>query len=382
MRPVDGIRRCNGAIEWGLFQDATNPERFIESFLVESWAEHLRQHERVTVTDRAYQEHTWSFHRATGRPKVTHWVSTTAVSYSLVMAKLGFLGLGIMGYPMARNLIRAGHDVALWSNTAVKAQELAGTGSAVACATPKEVGERADYIFLCVGDTQMSENVLVGPNGVIEGAKRGTVVADASTISPEGSRAIGAKLEAKGIRFLDAPCTGSKPGAENATLTFMIGGDREVFERAKPYFDSMGKQFYYCGGPGMGLQAKLTQNQILSNIMQAFNEGFVLSTKAGVDPELMLDILNNSAAKTGLIAFKAPFVFRRDFHTNFATKWMHKDITLALEIARELDIPMPVTSLTQQMFRAAMAMGFGDEDICATIKVMEAWANIEVKSSS
>lgn len=296
------------------------------------------------------------------------------------MAKLGFLGLGIMGHPMARNLLRAGHEVALWSHTADKAGQLAAEGKGMACDSPRQVAENAECIFLCVGDTKMSERVLTGPGGVAEGAKRGTVVADASTISPSASRIIGEALAANGIDFLDAPCTGSKPGAEKGSLTFMVGGERGVFDRVKPYFEPMGKQFYYCGGAGMGLQAKLTQNLILANIMQAFNEGMVLSTKGGIDPELMLEILDNSAAKSGLISFKAPYVFRRDFGTNFATKWMHKDISLALESAREMDIPLPLTSLTQQMFRAAMAMGFGEQDICSTVKVMESWAGVEVKS--
>lgn len=296
------------------------------------------------------------------------------------MAKLGFLGLGIMGYPMARNLLRAGHDVAVWSFTAEKARQLASEAKATPCETPRQVGELADYVFLCVGDTSMSTEVLTGPNGVIEGARPGTVVADASTIAPSSSRQIGKKLAEKDIFFLDAPCTGSKPGAENATLTFMIGGDKNVFQNTKPYLEPMGKQFYYCGGPGMGLQAKLTQNLILSNLMQAFNEGMVLSTKGGIDPELMLEILNNSAAKSGLIAFKAPYVFRRDFSTNFSTKWMHKDISLALDSAAELDLPLPLTSLTQQMFRAAIAMGYGDSDMCSTIRLMEQWAGVEVKN--
>src|SRR5690349_25096702 len=120
----------------------------------------------------------------------------------------------------------------------------------------------------------------------------------------------------------------------------------------------------------MGLHAKLTQNLILANILEAFNEGFTLSTKAGVDPILMLEVLNNSAAKSGLIAYKAPFVFKRDFTTNFSTKWMHKDISLALDSARDLDVPLPLTSLTQQMFRAAIAMGYGDSDMCSTIRVV------------
>jgi len=284
-----------------------------------------------------------------------------------------------MGYPMARNLARAGHQVAVWSHTASKAKQLAEEEKAIACASPKQVAEQSDFVFACVGDTQMSDAVFTGPDGVIEGAKPGTVAADASTISPSGSRAIGEKLAAKGIHFLDAPCTGSTPGAINATLTFMIGGEKSVFEKTKPYLEAMGKNFYYCGGAGLGLQAKLTQNLILANLMQAFNEGMVLSTKGGIEPELMLDILNNSAAKSGLIAFKAPFVFRRDFTTNFSTKWMHKDVGLALGSAQELGLPMPLTSQTEQMFQAAIAEGYGEDDLCATIRVMEHWAGVEVK---
>lgn len=296
------------------------------------------------------------------------------------MAKLGFLGLGIMGYPMARNLCRAGHQVAVWSNTSSKVAQLAKEEKAMACGSPREVGQQAECIFVCVGDTKMSEDVLIGKNGVIEGGKPGTVVADASTISPSASRSIGEKLAAKGIQFLDAPCTGSTPGANAGTLTFMIGGDRAVFEKTKPFFEIMGKQFYFCGGPGMGLQAKLTQNLILSNLMQAFNEGMVLSTKGGIDPELMLEVLNNSAAKSGLIAFKAPYVFKRDFTTNFSTKWMHKDIGLALDSAQELDVPMPLTGITRQMFQAAISEGYGEDDMCSTIRVVERWAGVEVKA--
>ncbi len=296
------------------------------------------------------------------------------------MAKLGFLGLGIMGGPMARNLLKAGHDVALWSHTAEKARELAAAfgGQATPCATPREVAQRSECIFLCVGDTVMSRNAILGPDGLIEGAAAGTVIADASTVSPSESREIGRQLAERGVHFLDAPCTGSKPGAEGGTLTFMVGGDRQVFERVRPWFEPMGKQLYYCGGPGLGLHAKLTQNLILSNLLQAFNEGLVLSTKAGVDPQLMLEILNNSAARSGLIAFKAPAVFARDFRTNFSVKWMHKDIGLMLDSAQELEVPLPLTALTQQLFRAAMAAGLGDEDICATVKVLEQWAKVEV----
>lgn len=296
------------------------------------------------------------------------------------MAKLGFLGLGIMGYPMARNLLRAGHEVALWSHTAAKAQELAKTEKkGKFCSTPREVAESADYIFICVGDTKMSEQVILGPSGITESARAGTVVVDTSTISPSASRRIGEELAKKHVDFIGAPCTGSKPGAESGTLTFMIGADQAVFEKVRPYFEPMGKRLYYCGGPGMGLHAKLTQNLILSNLLQAFNEGLVLSTKAGVDPQLMLDILDNSAAKSGLIAYKAPFVFDRNFEANFSVKWMHKDVDLMLESGQELGVPLPLTSLTLQLFQAAMSTGHSEEDICSTIKVLESIAGVTVK---
>jgi 3-hydroxyisobutyrate dehydrogenase/2-hydroxy-3-oxopropionate reductase len=295
------------------------------------------------------------------------------------MAKLGFLGLGLMGYPMARNLLRAGHEVALWSNTAGKARQLASEEKGLFCHTPRQVAENADYIFLCVGNTDMASEVILGSDGIIHGAKPGTVVADASTISPSQSRKIGQALKAKGVDFLDAPCTGSTPGATGGTLTFMIGGDQAVFEKTKPFLETMGKRLFYCGGPGLGLQAKLTQNLILSNILMAFNEGMVLATKGGVDPQLMLDILDASAAKSGLIAYKAPFVFRRDFTANFSTKWMHKDIGLMLDAGEELGVPLPLTSLTHQLFQTAIAAGHGDEDMCSTINVLEDLVGVKVK---
>jgi 3-hydroxyisobutyrate dehydrogenase-like beta-hydroxyacid dehydrogenase len=296
------------------------------------------------------------------------------------MAKLGFLGLGLMGYPMARRLLQAGHEVALWSHTAGKAETLAAEGKGVACGSPRDVASKSECVFLCVGDTAMSHEVLLGKHSVIEGAGQGSIVADCSTISPEASREIGEEFAGKGVHFLDAPCTGSTPGATNGTLTFMIGGDEAVFDRAKPWFEPMGKLFYYCGGPGMGLQAKLTQNLVLANIMQAFSEGIVLATKAGVDPGLMLQILDNSAAKSGLISYKAPFILKRDFGTNFSTKWMHKDVGLALDSGRALDVPLPVTALTQQMLRAAISKGYGDQDFCSMIRTEEEWAGVEVKN--
>jgi len=286
-----------------------------------------------------------------------------------------------MGYPMARNLLRAGHQVALWSNTEAKARELAGTEKGIFCETPKEVGAFADCIFLIVGDTEMSRQVILGKDGLASGAKPGTVIVDASTIAPDASRKIGEELKAKGIHYLDAPCTGSTPGANAGTLTFMVGGDTKVYEQIKPYMEVMGKRFYHCGALGMGLHAKLSQNLVLSNIIQAFNEAIVLSTKAGVEPQLMLDILANSAAKCGLIEFKAPYVLDRNFSPQFSLKWMHKDVGLILDSGKELNVPLPLTSLTRQLFQAAISSGQAEEDFCSSIKVLEGFAGVEVKRS-
>ena len=297
------------------------------------------------------------------------------------MAKLGFLGLGIMGGPMARHLVSGGHEVAVWSNNQKKAKQLADSTGALYCATPKEVAQNSEGAFLCVGDTAMSRGVILGDNGLAKGAKKGYVIADCSTVSPLESTRMGEELEAIGIEFLDAPCTGSKAGAEGGTLTFMIGGKEEVFTKTKPYFEAMGKTLYYCGKSGMGLRAKLTQNLILGNLLQAFNEGLVLSTKAGVDPELMLDILNNSAARSGLISIKAPMVFKRDFSTNFSVKWLEKDIGLALDLGSELGVPLMLTGLTQQLLQSAMAKGYGEDDICGSIRFLEELAGCEVSAA-
>jgi 3-hydroxyisobutyrate dehydrogenase-like beta-hydroxyacid dehydrogenase len=294
------------------------------------------------------------------------------------VAKLGFLGLGIMGGPMARHLVMGGHDVAVWSHNQSKAKQLADSVGALFCATPTEVAQNSECAFLCVGNTAMSREVILGEQGLVKGAKKGFVIADCSTVSPLESSRIAAELETLGMDFLDAPCTGSKAGAEGGTLTFMIGGKQEVFTHTKPFFEAMGKNLYYCGGSGMGLRAKLTQNLILGNLLQAFNEGLVLSTKAGVDPELMLDILTNSAARSAFISAKAPMVFKRDFSTNFSLKWLEKDIGLAVDLGSELGVPLLLTGLTQQILQAAIAKGYGEQDICGSIRFLEELAKCEV----
>ena len=297
------------------------------------------------------------------------------------MAQLAFLGLGIMGYRMAGHLLRAGHDVALWSHTGGKAEKLAKEGKGTVCATPRDAAERSDFIFICVGNTGMVREVALGKDGLIQSAKKGTVISDCSSIAPNASIEIGKEFAAKGVEFLDSPVTGSTGGADKATLTFMVGGDKAAYEKAKPYMELMGKLFYYCGPSGQGLKAKVVQNMVGAGIYQAFCEGLVLASKAGVAPEMMIDILENSAARSGLASYKAPFILNRDFTTNFSTKWMHKDVGFALQMARELEVPAPASSVTEQMLRATVAKGWGDDDFCSAIRVLEDWTGTVIQKS-
>lgn len=297
------------------------------------------------------------------------------------MAKLAFLGLGIMGGPMAGQLIKAGHSVSVWSHNQAKAEEFASRHHAILAATPAEAAKGVECAFLCVGDTRMSREVILGGQGLATTAAKGLIIADCSTISAVETRHIAAQLAERGIDYLDAPCTGSKAGAENGALTFMVGGRRDVFERIRPYFEAMGERLYYCGGSGMGLRAKLTQNLILGNLLQALNEALVLSFKAGVDPELMLDILDHSAARSAMVSGKAPAIFKRDFKTNFSVKWLEKDIGLALELAADVGVPVPLTGLTRQLCRAAISAGYGEDDIAGSIRVLEDLTGCEVHTN-
>ena len=297
------------------------------------------------------------------------------------MAKLGFVGLGIMGTPMALHLMKAGHQVALWSHTPGKAQRIAGKVATI-CETPADVARHSEFVFLCVGNSEMSREVIMGRNGLVKGAQHGLVIVDCSTIAPAESRRMASELFPLGIDFLDAPCTGSKNGAESGTLTFMVGGRVESFERIRPYLLTMGKQLYYCGASGMGLHVKLSQNLIIGNLLQALNESLVLSTKAGIAPRLMLEVLNNSAAKSDVIAAKAPKIFDRVFATEFSVKWLEKDMRLMLDSAAELQVPLPLTAVSQRRYRVAIDQGYGEEDICGAIRTLESAAGCEVIEAS
>ena len=288
---------------------------------------------------------------------------------------VGYIGLGIMGYPMAANLLKAGCQVTVWNRTAGKARPLTQLGARVATEVA-EVAREASIIFLCVGDSGDVEEMVWK---LLPELREGALVVDTSTISPSVSRRIATRLSEKKVQFLDAPCTGSKSGATNATLTFMVGGERAAFERALPYFEMMGKKIFHTGGQGTGLQVKLTQNLIGALTVQAMAEGFVLARKAGISPGLVLEVIQNSVARNPMIDGKLPLVLSRNFDPAFSLKWMHKDLGLMMESAGELNVPLPVTALTRELFGAGIAMGHGEEDFASAVCVMEALAGVEVR---
>jgi len=294
------------------------------------------------------------------------------------MQNLGFIGLGIMGTPMALNLVKAGFNVTVYNRTRSKADALGRAGARVA-ASPAEAARDAEVIGTIVSDTAAMEEVVCGKGGVLETIGSGAVLIDSSTISPAVSRKLACHLAGKGASMLDAPVTGSKHGAEKGELTFMIGGERETLERAMPVLKVLGKKHIYCGQHGLGLAAKLAMNAILATMVEIFSEGFVMAAKAGVPPQTLLEIMQSSLARSGIVDFKAPFVFKGDFTPYFPLKLMHKDLELAMEAAYAQNLPMPATAVVKEVYGAAKAQGKGDLDYAAVITFLESLAGVQVR---
>jgi 3-hydroxyisobutyrate dehydrogenase-like beta-hydroxyacid dehydrogenase len=291
---------------------------------------------------------------------------------------IGFIGLGIMGQPMALNLARAGFPVTVFNRTAEKAAPLREAGAQVA-ATPAEAAAQADFVISIVSDTAAMEEVVMGKAGILESVRSGAIVIDSSTISPVASRKFACKVAGRGAGWLDAPVTGSKHLAIKGELTYMIGGDREAFDRAMPVLQVLGKKHIYCGTHGLGLAAKLAQNVIQSTMVEIFCEGFVLAAKAGLKPQIMMEVIQGSMARAALTDFKAPFIFKGDFTPYFPLKLMHKDLTLAMESAYAQNVPMPTAAAVKEVYGAAKAQGKGDLDYAAVVTFLEELAKAQVR---
>jgi len=285
--------------------------------------------------------------------------------------RIAFLGLGIMGRPMATNLVKAGHEVCVWNRTA--RQHVEGGKTAV---SPADAAKECEVVWLCVADTTAVERVMFGPDGVEQSLHEGMIVVDSSTISPSATSKFAERIAAKGVQWVDAPVTGSKIGAENAQLIFIVGGTPEAVEFLQPLFKAMGRNIIHMGGIGKGQSAKLCMNLQIAMIYEGFAEGMTLARKLGVDPQKMVELIQASMIRSGVVDYKIPFVMRHDYSPNFPLRLMHKDIHLLLDTAKEVRVKLPALETVDEIYELASEEGWDDEDYAATIKLLEGWAGV------
>ncbi|MCC6472106.1 MAG: 2-hydroxy-3-oxopropionate reductase [Burkholderiales bacterium] len=292
------------------------------------------------------------------------------------MAKLGFIGLGIMGKPMAANLVAAGHEVHLHSRSGVPV-ELSAKG-ARPCASPAEVARAADVIFLMLPDTPDVEKVLFGENGVAGALERGRAVVDMSSISPIETRRFAARIAALGCDYVDAPVSGGELGARNATLTIMAGGSEAAFARVRPFLDRMGKTITLVGGVGDGQTCKVANQIIVALTLEAVAEALVFASKAGADPARVRQALMGGFAASRILEVHGLRMLQRAFEPGFRIELHQKDLAIALEGARALGLALPHTASAQQLFSTCVAHGGRAWDHSALIRVLEMLGDHEV----
>jgi 3-hydroxyisobutyrate dehydrogenase-like beta-hydroxyacid dehydrogenase len=291
--------------------------------------------------------------------------------------RVAFLGMGIMGRPMAANLVKAGHEVRAWNRTSGKDLEGARVAS-----TPAEAARGAEVVWMCVSDTKAVENVLFGPGGAEESLTEGMIVADSSTISPSATVKFAERVKARGGHYVDAPMTGSKIAAESGNLIFMAGGEEPVLATLAPLFQAMGKQVFPMGDTGKGQATKLAMNLQIALIYEGFAEALTLAAKLGVDIDRLMPLVQASMVRSGVVDYKAPFIMKRDFSPNFPLRLMLKDIQLTLEAAREARVRLPGLEAVEEVYDLAAEEGHEDLDYAATLTLLEKWAGVEVKGAA
>lgn len=286
---------------------------------------------------------------------------------------IGFIGLGIMGTPMAGHLIAAGHSLFLKTRRSVPEALLAAGGTA--CATAAEVAERADTIILMLPDTPDVEQVLFGADGVAEGLSPGKTVIDMSSIAPLATKDFAARIAERGGAYLDAPVSGGEVGAKNAALSIMVGGEAEIFARAEPLFAAMGKTVTHVGPVGSGQVAKVANQIIVALTIEAVAEGLLFASKAGADPAKVRQAITGGLATSRILELHGARMIERTFDPGFRIGLHQKDLNLALDNARTLGLSLPATALAQQLFSACVAQGGAAWDHSAMVKALEALAN-------
>ncbi|MBI1740424.1 MAG: NAD(P)-dependent oxidoreductase [Acidobacteriales bacterium] len=291
--------------------------------------------------------------------------------------RVAFLGMGIMGRPMAANLVKAGHEVTIWNRTPGKDLEGARTAS-----SPADAARGVEVVWMCVSDTKAVENVLFGPGGAEEALAAGMIIADSSTISPSATLRFAERVKARGVDYVDAPVTGSKIAAESGSLIFMAGGDEAVLARLQPLFQAMGKQVFHMGDTSKGQATKLAMNLQIALIYEGFAEALTLATKLGVEIEKLLPLVQASMVRSGVVDYKAPFILKRDFSPNFPLRLMLKDIHLTLDAAKEARVRLPGLEAVEEVYDLAAEEGHQDLDYAATLTLLEKWAGVEVKGAA
>ena len=291
--------------------------------------------------------------------------------------KVGFIGLGIMGRGMAANLLAKGFDVAVWNRTASRADGLVEAGAARA-ESPAAVARACPIVITCVSDTPDVEAVVLGPGGVVEGVASGSLVIDCSTISPQATLEIAQALEAKGASMLDAPISGGSEGAEKGTLSIMVGGRAEDFERAGPYLEAMGTTITHVGAQGAGQTVKLVNQILVVGNCVAMCEALLFAQAGGVDLRKTFDAISQGAAGSWMFTNRAPQIIRRDWSPGFMVSLQQKDLRLVLAAADEMGVPIPVTAQIFNLYRTLEARGLHEEGNHALIKALEHLSGIEV----
>ena len=285
--------------------------------------------------------------------------------------RIGLIGLGLMGRPMGMNLLKAGHQLTVWNRTPERANELVAGGAALA-KTPHEVAEASEFLLTIVSDPPALESVLWGRDGKNDGAlaglRAGSIYVDSSTISPSLVGRIAAACRERGVRFLDAPVTGGDWGAREGNLVFMIGGDAETLRDAEPILGVMGKKWFHLGPSGAGQTVKLAMNAILALQVGAMAEALALVTRAGLKGEQLVEVMQASMARSGVLDVKSPLMLKGDYRPSFPLRLMHKDLGLALDLANQLGVALPATAAAREVYNFVKGEAKEDLDYSAVMR--------------
>ena len=291
------------------------------------------------------------------------------------MAELGYVGLGVMGGGVAKRLLDAGHTVTGWNRTRDKAQWLVDAGMRWAD-SPREVAERSEIVFTMVTNTVAVQAVTDGPDGILAGLEPGKVYVDMSTASPENSRALAERVSELGAHMLDAPVSGSVITLEQGKLTVMVGGDEAVFERVRPVLEAIGPKVFHVGPNGSAVTMKIAMNLSLAVQMLAFSEGVLLAEKSGIPREKAVEVMLSSVIASPMVVYRGPFVLEQPEEAWFDVNMMQKDMNLALELGRQLNVPLPTTAVTNELLTTARALGLEKKDFAALFDALAAMSGI------